>query len=152
MKADGILGLSPRIIPKKDGEERRENVIMKWYESGSIKKAIFSLHFDYIQEKSRMVIGGWDQARVKQKGNIRGPGDDPNDMTKTEDGIFWMDITSEFYWMVDLYEAKVDRDQLKLGEGDTANIYINSGTSINYIPEPAYDAIIKTIVDKHKCE
>ena len=67
---------------------------MKFFESGSIKKPMFSLYFRDDQEQSRMVIGGYDKERVKERGNIRGPDDDPNDLTKTEDGIFWMNINS----------------------------------------------------------
>jgi hypothetical protein len=134
MKADGILGLSPRILKSKDGENKRENVIMKFLESGSIKKAMFSLYFSDENQKSRMVIGGYDEGRIKAKGNKRGPEDDPNDLSKTDDGIFWMDINSDFYWMVDLYEAKVESNEISLGKGDTANIFINSGTSVNYLP------------------
>jgi len=152
MKADGILGLSPRMIPDQGEEKNTENVIWKWYENGSIKKPIFSLHFDYVREKSTMVIGGYDQIKIKNKGNIRAPTDDPNDMTKTDDGIFWMNINSDFYWMVDLYEAWIGEDKIHLGEGDTGNIYINSGTSVNFIPENAYESIINMIVKNHKCK
>jgi len=105
---------------------------MKFYENKSIKKPMFSLYFRDDQETSRMIIGGYDEERVKAKGNIRGPDDDPYDLTKTADGIFWMNINSNFYWMVDLYEAKMNNHELSIG--DTANIYINSGTSVNYIP------------------
>jgi hypothetical protein len=88
---------------------------MKWYESGSIKKPMFSLHFDYLREKSTMVIGGWDEQKIIQKGNKRLTDDDPNDMTKSEDGIFWMDINSDFYWQVDLYQVYIGEDEINLG-------------------------------------
>ena len=85
------------------------------------------------------------------KGNIRGPEDSQNDLTKTDDGIFWMNINSDFYWMVDLYEAKVGSNEVSLGQGETANIYINSGTSINYFPDTAYDLIIEKAILDHDC-
>ena len=55
-----------------------------------------------------MIIGGYDESKILEKGTRRGHYDDPADPTKTKDGIFWMYINSRFYWMVDLYEAMID--------------------------------------------
>ena len=60
MEADGVLGLSPRILESNSTDPKRDNVIMKFYENGSIKKPMFSLYFKDDQDQSRMVIGGYD--------------------------------------------------------------------------------------------
>lgn len=89
MSADGLMGLSPRIIKSENGEPVTDNFIMKLHESGSIKTPIFSLYLGFTNEKSKMIIGGYDESRIEEKGTKRSAGDE-NDMTKTEDGIFWM--------------------------------------------------------------
>ena len=68
-----------------------------------------------------------------------GPDDDINDKTKSEDGIFWMYINSHFYWMVDLYEAKINGESLDIG--GIGSVMINSGVSVNYLPENSYNYI-----------
>ena len=55
-----------------------------------------------------MIIGGYDETQISIKGTKRSQNDNPNDMTKSDDGIFWMYIKSNAFWMVDLYEATVD--------------------------------------------
>ena len=53
--------------------------------------------------------------------------------------------------MVDLYEAKMNNHEINIGKEDTANVYINSGTSVNYIPETPYNFIIDLIKEEHDC-
>jgi len=65
-------------------------------------------------------------------------------MSKSEDGIFWMYINSHYYWMVDLYEATIDGK--KINTGEFGSVMINSGVSVNYIPEKAYEMIFKLIM------
>ena len=47
MQSDGILGLSPRVIESDNGAPVTDNIIMKFFESGSIKKPMFSLYLGY---------------------------------------------------------------------------------------------------------
>ena len=105
-KADGIMGLSPNILKSEDEQATvTDNIIMKFYESGSIKAPIFSLYLGFYTEKSKMIIGGYDETQILKKGTKRGPHDDINDNSKTDDGIFWMHISPNNYWMVNMYEA-----------------------------------------------
>ena len=69
---------------------------------------MFSLYLGYTNEVSKMIIGGYDESRIEQRGTKLSASDDINDMSKSADGIFWMYINSHFYWMVDLYEAKIN--------------------------------------------
>ena len=102
MIADGVMGLSPADERKRKsnkGKTVTENIIMKFFESGSIKAPIFSLYLGFYEEKSRMIIGGYDESNIAQRGTKRGSGD-KNDMTKTDDGIFWMYIKANNFWIV----------------------------------------------------
>ena len=53
-----------------------------------------------------MLIGGYDEAEIEKRGTKRGA-TEVDILSKSDDGIFWMYINSNFYWMVDLYEAFV---------------------------------------------
>jgi hypothetical protein len=60
-KADGIMGLSPN-IKTSNTTTVTDNIIMKFFESGSIKAPIFSLYLGFYTEKSKMIIGGYDES------------------------------------------------------------------------------------------
>jgi hypothetical protein len=97
-----VLGLSPADQRKRKGNAGKtvtDNIILKFFENGTIKYPIFSLHLGFYEDKSRMVIGGYDEDRIAKRGTKRGP-NDQDDMTKTEDGIFWMYIKANNFWIV----------------------------------------------------
>ena len=48
-------------------------------------------------EPSRMIIGGYDEATIDKMGT-RKSGPEDADPSKTEDGIFWMNINSNSFW------------------------------------------------------
>jgi len=64
VKADGIMGLSPNIYDSEDGKVVTDNIIMKFFESGSINSPIFSLYLGFFTEKSVMIIGGYDESKI----------------------------------------------------------------------------------------
>lgn len=69
--------------------------MQKFYESGSIKKNMFSLHLS--GDRPKLVIGGYDEKVIEEAGTKRsGPEDQSKD--KTDDGIFWMFLNSDIYW------------------------------------------------------
>jgi len=134
-KFDGMMGLSPNVI-KSNTTTVTDNIIMKFFESGSIKAPIFSLYLGFYTEKSKMIIGGYDETKILQQGTKRTASDDSSDNTKSDDGIFWMYISPNNYWMVNMYEATVNNQNIDIG--GYAEILINSGVSINYIPTKSY--------------
>lgn len=67
----------------------------KFYDSGSIKKNMFSLHG--LKDNPRLVIGGYDEAAI-EKANTKRTGLNDFSKERTDDGIFWMYINSNIYW------------------------------------------------------
>jgi len=45
-----------------------------------------------------MIIGGYDESSVIEKGTKRAGPEDSNNLSKTDDGIFWMYININAYW------------------------------------------------------
>lgn len=136
MYADGLAGLSPRLIRRHASkDEQRDLIINKFFESGSIEKKMFSLYFKSDDKISKMLIGGYDEQCIEERGTKRNPDNaaDANDLTKSDDGIFWMYINSDFFWQVDLYEAKIGPVTV-FEVGQIGNLLFNSAASVNYLP------------------
>jgi len=95
---------------------------------------MFSLYFkdQDSPELSKMIIGGYDEKAIETKGTKRNRPEHSTDMTKTDDGIFWMPLNSAHYWQVDMYEALVGQKRMKLDH--LADAVVNSGASYTYIP------------------
>lgn len=96
---DGQIGLSPRLPAAANEKESRDSVIQKFFDSGSIKKNMFSLHLK--PDDSRLIIGGYSEDAIALAGTKR-TGTDDLSKERTPDGIFWMYLNSNIYWSVDL--------------------------------------------------
>ena len=98
-----------------------------------------------------MVIGGYDEDRIAKRGTKRGP-NDQDDMTKTDDGIFWMYIKANNFWIVQMFEADLQGSKIEVQNDEGfGEIMINSGVSINYLPEGSYQVIIDKIKETKTC-
>ena len=51
---------------------------------------MFSLYLRDEFEESKMLIGGYDEHAIEMRGTKRNGLTDTDDMSKTDDGIFWM--------------------------------------------------------------
>jgi len=45
-----------------------------------------------------MIIGGYDTNEIDKRGTKRIGAEDEMNMSKTADGIFWMNINTNYYW------------------------------------------------------
>ena len=97
LRGDGLIGLSPR-TKATAGESGADSIIQKFYESGSISTPMFTLSFNWLGQQSKMMIGGYDEKSIEIKGTKRAGPADAEDMSKSDDGIFWMYINSNYYW------------------------------------------------------
>ena len=59
---------------------------------------MFTLSFNWLGQQSKMTIGGYDEKSIEIKGTKRAGPADAEDMSKSDDGIFWMYINSNYYW------------------------------------------------------
>ena len=105
---------------------------MKLFESGSIEKPIFSLYLRDESEVSKMIIGGYDYNSIREKGTKRLTPQDKHDRSKSDDGIFWMNINTDYYWQVNMYEAVIGGKPLKFAS--LADAVVNSDATVAYIP------------------
>jgi len=71
LKADGLLGLSPRLLEQEPGSPVRESIIYKFFEEGTIEQPIFSLYLRDEFEESKMIIGGYDEDDIIMRGTKR---------------------------------------------------------------------------------
>ena len=89
-----------------------------------------------------MVIGGYDEDLIEKAGTKWSSGDDKS-KNKSKDGIFWMNINSNIYWQVNLYDSQIGDTKLKFDKPES--VFMDSGASMIYIPTNSYNQIINTM-------
>ena len=95
-----------------------------------------------------MIIGGYDETIIEKMDTKKSGSDDVNPR-KTKDGIFWMEINSNSYWQVYLYEVRVGDKAVNFG--GTGHAVFNSGASVNYVPKGSYNTMMEIIMEDKTC-
>ena len=96
------------------------------------------------KEDSFFYFGGYSAEIIKQAGTKRNPdiSADLKNQSKSDDGIFWMNINSNSHWEVYLYEAKFGGSSNAKIETSVDRVVIDSGASLNYLPPLEYSHIM----------
>lgn len=92
---------------------------------GVISKAMFGVYLTTTNQESKIHFGGFDQAivdkSIRENGEVEG----------SENGIFWMNINSNYHWQVKMFNAKIGD---KIINVSAPNMIFDTGSSLNYIP------------------
>lgn len=143
LKSDGLLGLSPVRTDKPD----QHLLIFELKKDGAIDRALFSAYLEDGDHNSALHIGTWDQSIVDE--SILEFGSFEKDPEADENGIYWMDVNSQYHWQVKLLNAKTDDRDMRITAG---NIFFDTGASLNYIPPIEHEELMNAIRKTKTCD
>ena len=171
LQSDGLLGLSP-MFPENSGQKRlttsgeKEHLLVnELFHDGIIGRRMFSAFLsDSSQGISKIEFGGYDESipqaylntyKSSQRNTnwlTQGGGErhepKPNSIEPPTDGIYWLDVTSFSYWAVEVTEVRLNDKKI---ESTFTHVIFDTGSSMNYIPEPEYNAFLAIIKKGKNC-
>ena len=62
------------------------------------------------------------------------------DNSESADGIFWMNIDSDYHWQVKIYNSTLEDKVLDLS---ATRMIFDTGSSLNYVPTKEYNQILE---------
>ena len=97
---------------------------------GVIDKAMFGVLLTTTGKQSKIHFGGYDYDFVQKSIEENG------DNSETADGIFWMNIDSDYHWQVKIYNATFGDNVIDIS---ASKVIFDTGSSLNYIPTQEYN-------------
>jgi len=93
------------------------------------------------KEQSYLYLGGWKKELVEKAIT----------KSKSEDGIFWMNINSNLHWGAYLYDAKFGNTDEPINHS-VGQVILDSGSAMTYIPRQEYKTILTKVKWGKRCE
>lgn len=121
--SDGLIGFSLREI----GDSRQDLFVNALYEQGVIEAPIFAMEIGHEDESSWIEIGGYDNS----------------------DSMVWIEMVgSPYHWTVPMPLVKLSETETAMKATEAT---LDSGTSLTYMPEKDYEAILAFIQEFTDC-
>lgn len=121
--SDGLIGFSLKEI----GDQRQSLFVTSLFEQGVIDAPVFGMEIADDSDSSWIEIGGYDESGT----------------------MYWVDMVGEHYhWTVPMPKVTLDGEETSMRANEAT---LDSGTSLTYIPEKDYDAILEVIKRETEC-
>ena len=120
---DGVLGLAPHV------SREAGNFVRDLKEEGLISSAVFSLYLSDFETSNFATFGGYNGevvAEARRSGMTS---------SSSDDGVFWMENTSNDYWQVKNFGCDFGGTALALS---SENVILDSGSAWCYLPTAEY--------------
>ena len=146
LNQDGLVGLAPSSI-----DPNQKTLLEEMFEQGQLRDMMFSLYLGLPDDESKIWLGGYDRAVVKQMVARHNPARPVESLTDedAEAEIRWLPLVSKYYWMTELTGASIAGEEWPIS---VDSIIFDSGSSINHIPTKEYNILLNVITRDHRCK